>query len=110
MVLEEWPGGVRITIPPRFSIGSPSIVELDDTALYLRNILSDPSSQETGLNLDRPRRDLYEVRFVGHSGNLFIRAHGHQIIDCRPHRDPKVVEWIAEELNRLLGLNTPHNS
>jgi hypothetical protein len=104
VLLEEWPGGVRITIPPRFlKFLLPTIViELDATRLHFEHLVNmwleaDPP--------DRPREAIYEIKFVKHSGNLFIRAHGHGIVEVRPHRDPKVVEWIAERLNAALGVS-----
>lgn len=101
VLIEEWPGGIRITIPPRLlKFLLPAIViELDATRLHFKTLVNMWNEADPP---DRPREAIYEIKFVKHSGNLFIRAHGHGIVECRPHRDPKVVEWIAERLNAAL--------
>ena len=104
ITLERWPGGLRITIPPRFFkfLLPATVIELDPSTLHLQGMTNQWDEGKTGL-MDRPRGAVYEVKAVSHSGNLFIKAHGHDFIERRPHRDPKVVQWIADRLNDELG-------
>lgn len=131
---ETWPGGVRITIPParlqpvevslvllfgpvlllayvwngapllwiehirrRFR---PTIIEVTDAAVTLLNMTCVGEAQD----LVRPRASVYEVKYVSHSGTLFIKAVGHEMIECRPVRQPEALEWIAALLREALGM------
>ena len=66
----------------------------------LRNVFCDQEVRD----VERPRAAVYEVKYVGHSGNLFIRARGHDVIDFRPVKDPAALRWIAGVLREALGL------
>jgi hypothetical protein len=89
------------------SAGKPLIIEVTGGILAIRNIVIDGDVQP---DITRPRDKVYEVKFVSHSGNLFIRAHGHEIIDCRPFDDPLVVQWVAQVLRAALGLEAASKS
>jgi hypothetical protein len=105
IILDRSPGGVRITIPPRFLKFLPPVtIELDSTYLRLEGVGNE--WDESG-SMERPRGAIYDVSFVPHSGRLFIKARGFDFIECRPHRDPKVVEWIAERINEALRFVPP---
>jgi hypothetical protein len=79
---------------------APTIIEVAGPTLSLLNI----ETEETYQNIIRPRKDIYDVRFIEHSGNLFIRAHGHEIIDIRPFHDPRILRWLAQTLHQALEL------
>jgi hypothetical protein len=82
------------------SVFRPMIIEVTGPSLSLLNIEIDGTYQD----VIRPRESVYELRFIEHSGNLFIRAHGQEIIDCRPFRDPRMLRWLANVLVQALGL------
>ena len=90
-------------ISPRILKFMPSVViELDSTRLHFEGVTN--TWEESG-PLDRPRSAIYEVKFVPHSGSLFIKATGFAFIECQPHHDSRVVEWIAARLNEALGFS-----
>jgi len=107
--LETWPGGLRITLPKRvLRFLAPTVITLDAQTLRLKNVpYATGDTRHGSVDVDRPRAAVYEMKYVGHSGNLFIKAHGYEFVDCRPHRDSKVVEWVAQQLNDALGLGGP---
>jgi len=96
-------GGLdALKLPIRIIRGAfrPRIIEVTATTLSLLNIDINGRPED----MIRPRQDVYEVRFVEHSGNLFIRTRGHEIIDCRPFHDPRILRWLADTLRKTLGL------
>jgi hypothetical protein len=95
------PEAFRLPIRVIRSAFKPMIIELTATTLSLLNV----DLNGRPLDLVRPRKDVYDVRFIEHSGNLFIRAHGHEIIDIRPFHDPRILRWIAQTLRQTLGIS-----
>jgi hypothetical protein len=57
-----------------------------------------------GSTPDWPRGDVYQVRYVAHSGAIVIRVRDRELFEFRPLPDPHALRWIAEELCRELGL------
>jgi len=94
------PEAFRLPIRVIRSAFKPMIIELTATTLSLLNV----DLNGRPCDLIRPRKDLYDLRVIEHSGNLFIRAHGHEIIDIRPFHDPRILRWIAETLRQILDL------
>jgi hypothetical protein len=78
----------------------PAVFEVSGRSLSLRNVYCDNQVRD----FDRPRDAVYEVKYVSHSGNLMIRARGHELIDFRPVKDPAALQWIAGVLREALGL------
>jgi hypothetical protein len=105
IIVESRPDTLRITIPKRLFKFLPSvIIELDSARLRFQGVMNEWNE---GDSLERPRNAIYEVKFVAHTGKLFIKAHGFEFIECQPHRDPRIVEWIAQQLNDALEKPTP---
>jgi hypothetical protein len=50
------------------------------------------------------RGEVYDIRYVEHSGNIVVRAHRREMVEFRPSADDRIVRWIAAELRRALGL------
>ena len=94
------PNAFRLPLRIVLSAFKPMIIELTATTLSLLNV----DLNGRPLDLIRPRKDIYDVRFIEHSGNLFIRAHGHEIIDFRPFHDPRILRWLADTLRQMLDL------
>ena len=47
------------------------------------------------------------MKLVPHSGNVVIRARGHEMFDMRLHDSPAVSTWIVQTLRCHLGLEEP---
>jgi hypothetical protein len=78
----------------------PMIIEVTATTLSLLNVEIDGHPQD----LLHPRDQVYDVRYVQHSGNVVIRVHGQEMIDCRPFKDPRMLQWLADVLCQALEL------
>jgi hypothetical protein len=81
-----------------------TVIELTADALRLENIrpaLSEDPPFPRKFVI--PRKDIYDLKFVTHSGNLFIRARGREMLEFRPINDAPTLRWIADELRRALG-------
>ena len=83
-----------------FRSAKPRSIELTTTVLILVNILM----EEEKTVVTRSRSQIYDVKFVPHSGNLVIRCHTENMIECRPIADPIVLQWIADVLREALHL------
>jgi hypothetical protein len=79
----------------------PTIIELTATTLSFLNV----DLNGRPVDLIRARKDVYDLRFIEHSGNLFVRAHGQEIIDFRPFHDPRILRWLADALVATMKLN-----
>lgn len=82
------------------SSAKPRSIELKSTALVLINILM----EDEKMVVTRPRSQIYDVKYVPHSGNLVVRCHSENMIECRPIADPIVLQWIADVLREALHL------
>lgn len=105
ILLERLADRLRVTIPPRFFgwLVPPVTIELDATELRIDGVINSfDDSSDHGRTHVRPRDKVYEIKAVRHSGNLFVKAHGFPFLECQPHRDFKVVEWIAARLNEAM--------
>jgi hypothetical protein len=78
----------------------PMIIELTATTLSLLNV----ELNGRPLDLIRARKDIYDVRFIEHSGNLFIRAHGQEIIDLRLFHDLRLMRWLSDTLVQAMKI------
>jgi hypothetical protein len=54
-----------------------------------------------------PRARIHEVKYVSHSGNLVIRAHGREMVEWRPTEDAQTLRFVAARLRQALGLPQP---
>jgi hypothetical protein len=82
----------------------PAVIEVFDEAVILRNVETRTESRADTRDFVRPRAAVYEVKYVSHSGNLVVKARGHEMIECRPVRRPEALEWIAARIREALGL------
>lgn len=74
---------------------------VSDTAL---EITIPGQSGAHDLKWSAPRDRIRDVKFVSHSGNLVVRAHGQEMFDEHLHDDLRVTAWIVERLRRHLTL------
>ena len=95
-------GGGISTFYRSFRRDRPLIIEVTSSIVAIRNLDADGEGQY--YDLLRPRDAVYEVKFVAHSGNLVIRAKGHEMIDCHLFSDPRTTQWAADVLREALGL------
>jgi len=79
----------------------PMIIEITATTVSLMNVDLENSSK---CDLVHPRKDVYDVRYVGHSNNVVIRVHGQEMIELRPFKDPRMQQWLADVLVQALRL------
>jgi hypothetical protein len=94
------PDGLRLPIRIIRGAFKPTIIEVTATTLSLLNV----ELNGRPFDLIRARKDVYDVRFIEHSGNLFIRAHGQEIIDFRPFHDRRILGRLAETLRKELRM------
>jgi hypothetical protein len=80
----------------------PRTIEVTAEALIFTNVMI----EEEQTIITRPRREIYDVRYVSHSGNLVVHCHKMNMVECRPVRDPIVMKWIAAVLREALCLQT----
>ena len=142
VIVETWPGGMRLTVPPpRFArlgwivgrilftpiivlflllgagdalffyrgllrVGRAMVIEVNEDSLSFLNTPMGDQRRDVVL----PRRDVYAVKYVGHSGNLVVRAHGHEMLDWRPFRSPHMLEYVARLIREALGLEEGRQS
>jgi hypothetical protein len=78
----------------------PRTIEVTAESLVLTNILV----EEEQTIITRPRGEVYDIRYVAHSGNLVIHCHKMNMVECRPVRDPIVLKWIAAVLRDAMAL------
>jgi len=95
--------GVLILAIFRRRLGRPMVIELDARELRLLNV--NPGEPEPDRTFRRA--DVYDVKFVRHSGNLVVRVHGQEILEVRPSDDPAILEWLADTLHRALWPQPP---
>ena len=79
----------------------PSAIELTADTLRIRCF---DAAGEKLRKISLARSQIYDVKFVPHSGNLVIRCHTENMIECRPIADPIVLQWIADVLREALHL------
>ena len=95
-------GGVAadnlLNLPPLFKFSKPLVVELNLDSLTLRNYA--PPGEEDPV---RPRDQVYEVKFIPHSGNLVIHSRNMEMIEFRPCPDAAVLRWMADTLTAALN-------
>jgi hypothetical protein len=82
----------------RNRLGRPIVIELDARELRFRNVAPGEAQSDWAC----PRADVYDVKYVRHSGNLVVRIRGREMFEVRPSDDPAIVAWLAETLNRAL--------
>jgi hypothetical protein len=79
-------------------------IEIDDVSVRVHNVCD--SGNTDRLDHVRPRRAVYEVRYVPHSRMVLLRAHGHEMLEFRPVPDDMVLRWIADEMRQALELSS----
>lgn len=77
----------------------PIEIELNIAWLIVRNL--EPGGPLSDRQL--PRDQVYEIKYVPHSGHLVIRAHGCEMIDFRPVDSDRAMRWVAETLQAALS-------
>ncbi len=77
----------------------PTIVLLSDQSLSLRNVSPIFGPALEGKLPRRTftfaRQSIHTVYFAPPSGSLFIRAHGHEMLEVRIRGDRSLTEWLA---------------
>ncbi len=56
--------------------------------------------------IDLARSQIYDVKYVTHSGNLVIRCHHQEMSQFCPSSDPIVLQWIADRIREALKLSS----
>jgi len=84
------------------------VIDVTPQAVRLENIqpLNAPYPQNAVMVHDLPRAQVYDASYVKHSGNIVIRIRNRELIEFCPSSDPRVTQWLAQELRRALGLPT----
>jgi hypothetical protein len=87
----------------RRRLGRPITFRLTTGELRVENVV--PTESES----DRvyPRRDVYDVKYVGHANAIFIHARGHEMLEIRPAGNREVMAWIAETLHSAMWPPAP---
>ena len=89
--------GIKIAL---VHAAKPKVIEVTASDLILTNILVEDENNV----ITRPRSQIYDVKYIGHSGNLVIRCHTANMIECRPVTNPIVLQWLAGVLREALQL------
>jgi hypothetical protein len=92
-------GGVLVVAAVRKIRHPTTTIRVDADALSIEDF----HSWSEVVTLQFPRAGVYDVRYIEHSGNLLIRAHGQQLFDGRPINDPLVLREIAASIRAALG-------
>jgi hypothetical protein len=92
---------VIVVLILRKRLAKPLIIDLTADELVLRNVLSQ-QREEIRMKCRYRRSDVYDVKYVSHSGNIVIHAHHHELLELRPINDARVLEWIARTLREAL--------
>ena len=82
-------------------LSAPMIVEVTPKAVVFQNLTHENPIQSL------PRDQIYDVKYVSHSGNLVIRARGHEIIEWRPVQHERELVRMALFLREAIGLDNP---
>jgi hypothetical protein len=80
-------------------LGEPMVVEVTPKVVVFENF-----SRETPVHTV-PRDQIYDVKYVSHSGNLVIRARGHEILEWRPVENERELARIALFLREAIGMD-----
>jgi hypothetical protein len=82
----------------RRRIGRPMVIEVDDRHFSVTNL--NPAEPQD--DPCYPRADVYDVKFVSHSGNVVVHARGHEMLELRPRPTEDVNRWLAAALHDAL--------
>jgi hypothetical protein len=93
------------TVAGTMRLRRPMRIDVTPDALVLENVMPFMSTEMAAARVMRyPRHKVYDVQFVGHSGNVIIRVRDNEMIEFSPSTDPRLKSWLAQELRRALGL------